>query len=268
MGRDTGTARALDDARETLAAWALRVAAANKRMVELERELASTRERLSQRQNEVLSLRRSLDLNASENSRLSERLSQGSVAAEKASARLERTRLALAAARTERDEAARTSREQIVALNAQLETVSARAATAEKAASEMQQNFLSCSAENSRAQQRQIAGIETSLNEKELQIQRLKQAQSSLIEAVKSRDAALARAEERIGRLSELLLQLEAKANHVTTGNQTSPPSGQLRERSEPDAFGKALRASCAILRRDLENDAWLFGGREVLRAS
>jgi chromosome segregation ATPase len=271
MGRNTATARALDEARETLAAWALRVAAANKRMVELERELAPMRERLSHQQNEILSLKRSLGLSASENSRLSERLSQGAAAAEKASARLDRTRSALAAAKNERDDVARTSHEQIAALNAQMEAMSARAATAEKAASEMQRNLLTCSAENSRAQ-RQIASMETSLKEKNLQVQAFKRAQSNLTEGIKSRDAALARAEERIRRLAELFLELEAKASRATSDNLTrhieSSLSGEPQKRSELDAFGKAAGASCAILRRDLENDGWLFGGREIFRAA
>jgi chromosome segregation ATPase len=269
MGRDNKTVRALNEARETIAACALRLTAANKQMADLQRELAAARERLFQQQNETLSLRKSLELSTAENSRLSLRLSQSAAAADKANGRVERARAERIAAEADRDGTKRMLDEQIAALNTELEATSARARSAETHASEMRQNLLNGSAENARAR-RQIAECDGVLKQKEQQIQALRQAQSNLLEGIKSRDVALARAEERSGRLTELFLQLEAKAGPKPPANQVENIEtllpGQSLPRREADGSGKSARLTSAMLRRDLESDAWLFGGGETLR--
>lgn len=247
MGRHTRTARALDDARETVAAWALRISAANKRMAELERELVTTRERLSQQQNETTPLKKSLDSTIAENSRLSERYSEIAEALEKANARAERARRERIAAEAERDEAVRTSIERAAALK---------------------QKLPNSSAEGARAQ----GQVEAVLRQKEQQIQALRQAQSTLLEGIKSRDTALAGAGERIGKLSERLFELEANANQRMSegpaGNIETLLSDEPLARRDPQASGKAARVTSAMLKRDLENDAWLFGGLGAVRPS
>lgn len=323
MGRDSRGARteqALDEARVTVGAWALRVAAANKRMAELEYQLDSAREELSRRQNEVHSLEESLHLSVGENANLLDRLSKITLTVDEKSVQLDQTRSALKAAEAERERADRRHSEQLAALNVEFEATTARAAKAEQLFADAQQTLLGYSFENSAAQ-RQIVGLNTSLQEKEWQLQdnarRLREnerqlqgkewqlqeherrlqenerllqdkerqlqenqrqlavldvAQADLIAGAKSRDAVLGRAEERLRSLAELFVQIEAKTRGLTSGSETAnggrPLSGaQLRAGAAND-IAAAVRSSCAILRRDLENDAWLFGGRDTLRVA
>jgi chromosome segregation ATPase len=274
MGRET--ARALNEARETLAAWALRMAAANKRMVGLERELAAARKQLSRQESDLHSLETSLELSRRENTRLSERASNSSATAEKRTSQLAQTNLALKTAAAERSEAEGQAREQIAALNEriaalniQLEAVTTRAAAAENLASETQLDLLALSGENASAQRR-LAVMQTSLQEKEGQVQALRQAQLKLIDAINSREAALARAEERVASLAELFLQLEAKAatNAKEGGNVETAGERQERALGAAEPGAKIARPDCAMLKRDLENDSWLFGGRDLLLPS
>jgi DNA repair exonuclease SbcCD ATPase subunit len=268
MGRDSRTARTarvLNEAHETLGAWALRLAAANKRMAELERELNSARELLSRRENEVHSLEKSLGLRAGENLRLSDRLSRIVAAAEVAADQLEQARTSQKAAEAERDQANGKHSEEIAALNAQLEAASTRATRAEQLFADAQQNLLASTFESSVAKRR-LAGVETTLHEKERQVEALKLAQLNLLAGIKSRDTALALAEERIRALAELFLQLEAKAAQLERGNETGNGEPPVSAKSVPgaaNAIATAVRSSCAILRRDLESDAWLFSGRD-----
>lgn len=151
MGRDTRTALALNNARETLAAWALRAAAANKRMAALEHELALAREQLVCRQNEILSLEKSLGISLHENRVLADRLSQGGAAADETTSELEEARAALKGAEAERQLAEEQFLEQIAALNVQLEAARDRAATAEQHVYEMQQKLAERRVEDGRA---------------------------------------------------------------------------------------------------------------------
>jgi chromosome segregation ATPase len=268
MGRDSRTARAawaLNEARETLGAWALRLAAANKRMAELEHELASAREISLRRENELHSLKRSLGLSASENLRLSDRLSKIVAAAEQAAVQLEQARTARKAAEIERDQASGRYGEDVAALKAQLEAASTRATKAEELFADAQQNLIAFSFESSAAKRR-LADVETSLQERERQVEALKSAQSNLIDVIKSRDNALALADERIRALAELFLQLEAKAAQLerSNGSESSElPGAGERQPAATKAAATAVRSSCAVLRRDLESDSWLFGGRD-----
>jgi chromosome segregation ATPase len=268
MGRDSRTARtarALTEARETLGAWALRLAAANKRMSELEHELASARELLLRRGNEVHSLERSLGLRASENLHLSDRLTRIVAAAEQAAVQLEQARSARKAAEIERDQASGRYGEDVAALKAELEAASTRATRAEQLFADAQQNLITFSFESSAAKRR-LADAEATLHEKDRQVEALRLAQSNLIDVIKSRDTALALADERIRALAELFLQLEAKAAQLERSNESEssePPGAGERQPVAAKAVATAVRSSCAILRRDLESDSWLFGGRD-----
>ncbi|MGH6672748.1 MAG: hypothetical protein ACRECV_12350 [Xanthobacteraceae bacterium] len=289
-------------------------------MAELEYQLDSAREELSRRQNEVHSLEESLHLSVGENANLLDRLSKITLTVDEKSVQLDQTRSALKAAEAERERADRRHSEQLAALNVEFEATTARAAKAEQLFADAQQTLLGYSFENSAAQ-RQIVGLNTSLQEKEWQLQdnarRLREnerqlqgkewqlqeherrlqenerllqdkerqlqenqrqlavldvAQADLIAGAKSRDAVLGRAEERLRSLAELFVQIEAKTRGLTSGSETAnggrPLSGaQLRAGAAND-IAAAVRSSCAILRRDLENDAWLFGGRDTLRVA
>jgi chromosome segregation ATPase len=162
IARETTAAWLLNGRRESLAARAARVLTAEKRVTELEDELALARERLALQENENQSLQMSLDLTTSENSHISTRLAE-------------------------------------------------------------------C--------ERQIGVLEQSHS-------RLIDDTGALLKTSKQRDAALARAEERLSLLAELFVQLEA-------ANQ---PNRQ-----------KAIEQLNYRLRRDLENDKWLLAETEAL---
>lgn len=273
MGRDSRSARteqALNEARATVGAWALRVAAANKRMTELECELAAAREEVSRQQNQVHSLERSLDLSAGENADLAKRLSKSARAADGRSFQLDQMKAVLKEAEAERERQEERHSQQLAALNAELEAMALRAAKAEQLFANAQQTLLADSFENSAAK-RQIAGLEASVQEKERQLAALNVAQSELIVRIESRDVALVRAEERIRSLADLFLQLEKKgqlAGANGSGNNGTSASTEQRTPAAVNAVAMAVRSSCAILRRDLENDAWLFGSRDTLRVA
>lgn len=96
-------------------------------------------------------------------------------------------------------------------------------------------------------------------------------SQTRLAEEIKIRDAALRRAEERIRLLAELFVQLEAKANYGGAQENSeidaALPYGQL-ERIAHAGAGNGQAGNRAVLERDLDNDAWLFGGRKSARLS
>jgi len=258
MGRYARTARALADARETMAAWALRLAAADKRMAALERELSWALAQLERRQNDIVSLEESLDTSLGEKLRLSDRLSERSVVADRSESELNRAKAALKACKAERERANGHFSLQIAELTARLENASSRAVTAEQLVSELQQKLLESDAENGRANRR-LAASEAALREKESQVQALRQAQSKLLDKIKSRDSALGRAEERIGALANLFFKLEAKTGHLPTRQETE--NAKSFTGNAPVLDRNMLRATSVMLIRDLDSDDWLFGG-------
>jgi DNA repair exonuclease SbcCD ATPase subunit len=281
----------LNGRRDTLTAKALRAVAAEKRVAELEAQLSTAREELAHRDNKILSLEKSLDLNVDEGARLAGQLAEKSAAIENAQQQLEQMRLALNTLHADRYKTNGKWQEETSALNARLETALARAEKAEKMLADAQNDLLALSLENSAALRR-INNLKGSLRERSRQIEEqeskladeikardavLKRAeeqaasQSKLADEIKMRDAALKRAEERIRLLAELFMQLEAKANHRGAQEYSevaSPlPYGQM-ERGARAAAVNEQRSSCAVLERDLDNDAWLFGGRKAARLS
>lgn len=95
-----------------------------------------------------------------------------------------------------------------------------------------------------------------------------------LSDDVRAREAALAHAEERINVLAKLFMQLEAKAHHGSqrdiagiAGVGNLEASGRISVAVTPN--GKPGKpADCAVLKRDLDSDAWLFGGGKPARLS
>jgi chromosome segregation ATPase len=92
-----------------------------------------------------------------------------------------------------------------------------------------------------------------------------------LSDEINAREAALAHAEDRIGSLSKLFMQLEAKAHH--NGRTDIVGIAGVGNLDAPGRIGVAIGASgkpgeCAMLKRDLDSDAWLFGGGKSARLS
>jgi hypothetical protein len=281
----------LDGRRDTLTAKAMRTTAAEKRVAELEAELCAAREELAHRDNEILSLEKSLDLNVDESARLAAELTEKSAAFESAQPQLEEMRLAVNALQVERHKANGKWQEETLALNERLETALARAEKAEKMLADAQSDLLSLSMENT-ASLRRIHNLKGSLREKMSRIEEqefelaeeskardaaVKRAEhqaashAKLADEIKMRDAALKRAEERIRLLAELFMQLEAKANRGgaqdASGIDSTLQYGQLGRLARGSA-ANAQAGNCAVLERDLDSDAWLFGSRKSARLS
>ena len=301
MAQNNGPSLKPAGQRDTLTARALRTMAAERRAVELECELATAREGLAHRDNEIASLEKSLDLNAAESARLAEQLAASNAAVEKVRAQLELTRSALSAVQTERTEANERRRTETSELAAQLEAALARAAGVENQLAEAHQNLLVLNFHNSTAEKK-TENLENSLRAKDREFQDLRQSHASLADEVmrlsdekiklsneltnlsnelvkladeiNTREAALAHAEDRISLLAKLFMQLEAKAHHGgqkhiagIAGAGSLEASGRISV--AVGANGKPGKAGeCAVLKRDLDSDAWLFGGGKSARLS
>jgi len=191
-------------------------AAANERLAELEAELGSAREGLAHWENENRSLQASLDLSLGGNSRLAQRLRESNAAVDKASSQLAQLTTALTTVVAERNDFAavvnkanETHQTEARALNANLTAATKRAVGAEKLLAEIRHSLL----EN-------VELLQNSLRGKERQIREFKQVRSKLVEGsrtllqtLKARETALARAEQRIESLAEQVAELKAEAS-------------------------------------------------------
>lgn len=272
--------------------------AAEQRALELEGELTSAREGLANRDNAIASLEKSLDLNAAESARLASELAESAATAERTRAQLDRMRCALSAAQAERKEAVEQRQSETAQLAAQLETALARASHAENQLAEAQQNLLVLNFHNSAADKR-TENLENSLRVKDREFQDLRQSHGSLADEVmrlsdekiklsdelaklsdelmkladeiNAREAALAHAEDRISVLAKLFVQLEAKAHR--SGKKDIAGIAGIGNLEASGRLGAAVGANgkpgdCAVLKRDLDSDAWLFGGGKAARLS
>lgn len=298
MAQDNGPSLKPSGQRDTLTARALRTMAAEQRAIELEGELSSAREGLAHRDNAIASLEKSLDLNAAESARLASELAESAAVAERARAQLDRTRCTLSAAQAERKEAVEQRQSETELLAAQLEAALARAASAENQLAEAQQNILVLNFHNSAADKR-TESLENSLRAKDREFQDLRQSHASLADEVmrlsdekiklsdeltklsnklvnladeiNARETALAHAEERISVLAKLFMQLEAKAHH--NGQKDIAGIAGVGNLEASGRIGVAVAVNgkpgdCAVLKRDLDSDAWLFGGAKPARLS
>lgn len=263
--------------RETLAARALRATSAEKRIAELESQLESAHEKILRRENEIASLQKLLDQNAGENSRLSRRLEEHSAAADIAKSQSSRLAMALATAEHERDEANQRRQTETSELSTHLEVTLARAIAAEKLLSQAQQDLRVCNTKNS-AMERRVADAESAVQEKEHQIHELTRSRSMLIDELnrlrtisKIRDEDLARAKENHSRLAELVVQLETKVKDSKNDKKVeeiNPRLQEARQRIGAKSSGNSGRTNCAVLKRDLDKDAWLLGPLRSVNAA
>ena len=301
MAQNNGPSLKPAGQRDTLTARALRTMAAEQRAVELECELCTAREGLAHRDNAILSLEKSLDLNVAESARLTEQLGASNAAVEKVRAQLELTRSALSAVQAERTEANEKRQTETAELAGRLEAALARAEGAENQLGEAHQNLLVLNFHNSAAEKR-TESLENSLRAKDREFLDLRQSHASLADEVmrlsdekiklsddltnlsnelvkladeiNTREAALAHAEDRISLLAKLFMQLEAKAHHGgpkaiagIPGAGSLDASGRISVSGGADGKG-GKGGECAVLKRDLDSDAWLFGGGKSARLS
>jgi hypothetical protein len=239
VGRERATAWLNNAPRETLAARAARVTSADRRVAELEDDLRSAYEEIALRDNENLSLQTSLDLIASENSRLS-------VAAID---QLENIKSTMIEAEAERDELVFVLDQANENLQTETNALQARL----------------------RAAHKKLKLLQNSFHLKERQVQGLEQARAQLIDKTdkllrtcKKRDAALARAEEKISVLTELFAQVVAKLSIAEDQKNVFELQSRLprehRERTIANTVRRKAPQQFTVLQHQPENDEWLFG--------
>ena len=251
---------------------AAQVAAANKRITELGDEVGSAREELVRLENENSSLRTSLGLIISENARLSLSIKESDAAVDKARAQLEQKQTALTVAEAECNKLASAVDEQnekratgTTMTNTRLEPTSSRAV----AEAEVWLSLLART-ERKNAAKRKVADatdarnaadkklelVQNSLQVKNPQFQDLERSYWKLIQGMhtllkffKTREAALARAEDRIEFLVERVAQLEVEANLAK--NQ------QTIEKLNPQRQCELMERTVAYVTRDRPRMNW-----------
>jgi crescentin len=242
--------------------------------MELEGELAAAREKLALLEDDKRSLQIAVDQGLNETARLTRRLTEsentltatraqlGKVEASFAEAYAERGRLAAAL-----DEAKEQHQAERNSLNMRLDALQSRAATAERLLSETRQNLIART-EEVRAFDRKsveatiarnnsdkrLAQIEAAHEQRERQIRDLEQARTALSEranaltkTLKTRETALARAEEKIAALTERNGHLEADIQISRTNIEKRVEdlnSALQRERMERAVVEGALEAA------------------------
>lgn len=247
---------------------------AEKQVLSLESDLGGARERLALLDDEKSSLQSAIEQALNENSRLTRRLteSENSLSAVRSQlAKLEtaynethgdRTRLGAALEEAKEKHQAETS-----TLNMRLDGLQSRTATAERLLAEARQN-LTARTEEVRSFDRKaveatiarnnadkrLAQIEATHEARERQIKDLEQSRAAMAErtnaltkTLKSRETALARAEEKIQSLTERAAHLEAdiQVNRNNVEKRVDDLSSSLqRERMERAVVEGALEAA------------------------
>ena len=246
----------------------------DKKMVQLEDELATARQKVTLAERERAAMQTSLDEALSEQSRISRRLVEADNALTASNARLRQLESALNEAESERtrlaqaaDEAKERHQNEINIQRMRFDALQARASTTEKLLEEGRQ-ALATRAEEIRTYERRMSEatlvrnmiegklgqIESGLAERDAQINDLEKARTTLAErndvlnkAVGTRESAYNRAQEKIASLEDRIEQLESelRGNRETTEVQLEDLSSHLhRERAERTMMEGALEAA------------------------
>jgi chromosome segregation ATPase len=251
LGQETTATQTL---REHVQLLAQQFDAAELRAAEMETELAAAQDRAARHDNESQSLQTSLDLAMAENARLSQRLELSDCALEDACAELARQQAACAKATGERSKlagevfAANGKRlNETTELKDQLETMSARALTAERLLTDARECLQARITENGvterslaemtaahrdadnqiKQQQDLLCVKQCQLNELDQSRQELVAAMNALLKACQNRETALTQAEDKIEALTGRIAQLEAEAREAS--RQLAQTQAQLR---------------------------------------
>ena len=271
LAQETTQRRALSESRRALQE---QHDDAEKHIVELEGELAAAREKLALLEDEKHSLQIAVDQALNENARLTRRLTESENTLTATRAQLGKVESSFAEAYAERgrlgaalDEAKEQHQAERNSLNMRLDGLQSRAATAERLLSEARQNLLART-EEVRAfdrksveatiarnnSEKRLAQIEVQHEARERQIKDHEQARTALTErnnalskAMRMRETALARTEEKIGALTERNGHLEADIQIIRTNIEKRVEdlnSALQRERMERAVVEGALEAA------------------------
>jgi chromosome segregation ATPase len=288
LEQETAQSRSANEARRALQEQTDR---AEKRIVELEGELAAARERLALLEDEKQSLQNNLDQALGETARLNRRMTEsenmltatrtqlGKLEASYAEAYGERGRLAAAL-----DEAKELHQSERNTLTMRFEAMQSRAATAERLLAEARQNLIART-EEVRAfdrkaveasiarttAERRLAQVEAAQDARERHVRDLEAARHALTEsnaalskALRSREMALARAEDKVAELTARNAQLEAdlQVSRASVDKRVEELQSALeRERLDRAVAEGALEGA----RKDNER---LYGELTKLRSS
>ncbi len=261
------------------------VALADKKILQLEAEIAGARETIVLLEDEKQSLQSSLDKTVAEVARLSRRLNESENALASARARLGQVETHIAETDAERsrlgvalEEVNERHKTEASTLGMRIDSLQSRAATAEKLLAEVRQNLTARTEEvrdfdrkaveatiARNTAEKKVRQLETSHEAREQQIADLAQARASLIErntaltkTLKTRDASLNRAEEKIQALNERVGALEAEIQISNTavekriGELNSTVQRERMERAVAEGALEAARKEHARLQRDV----------------
>ena len=271
LAQETTQRRALGEARRTAQDH---LDAADKRIVELEGELAAARERLALLEDEKRALQANIDASLNETARLTRRLTESENTLTATRAQLGKVEASFAEAYGERgrlsatlDDAKEQHQAERNSLNMRLDALTSRAATAERLLAEARQNLIARTEEvrafdrksveatiSRNNAEKRLAQIEASHEQRERQTKDLEQARVALTErnnaltkALKARETALARADEKIAALTERNGHLEADVQVSRTNIEKRVEdlnSALQRERMERAVVEGALEAA------------------------
>jgi crescentin len=262
-----------------------------KRVLELEGELAATRERLTLLEDEKQSLQSNLDQALSDAARLNRRMTESENMLTSTRAQLGRLEASYAEAYSERgrlaaalDEAKELHQSERNTLAMRVEAMQSRAGTAERMLAEARQNLVART-EEVRAfdrkaveasiarttAERRLGQLEAAHDARERQMRDLEAARHALTEnnsalskALRSREMALARAEDKVAELTARHAQLEAdlQVGRASVDKRVEDLQSALeRERLDRAVAEGALEGA----RKDNER---LYGELTKLRAS
>ena len=234
LAQETSHRQTLAEENQTFAAQA---ATASKQILHLESELASAREKLALLEDEGRSLQSSFEQALSEGSRLSRALAESETLANATQTRLSHAEAAAAEINAERGklqsalaEVNERHRVENNALTMRVAALQSRTATAEKLLADARQNLSSLTEEvrsfdakaveatiARNAAEKKVAQIEAAFDARDRQMKDLEQSRANLVErsnalakTLRTREATLVRAEEKIQLLSDRVGQLEA----------------------------------------------------------
>jgi crescentin len=272
LGAESATRQSLADEHHLVSE---QFQAAGKRLSALETEVVAARQKIALLEDERQSLQSSLDQTVGEVSRLSRQLADATHVLSAAQGRLTQIQTSLAESETERtrltaalDEARERHRAESNAQTMRLDALQSRAATAEKLLAEARTN-LAARADEIRAFDRKIveatiarnsaekklAQLESAHEAHERQLKDVEQARAALAERnavlarnLRTRETALARAEEKIVLSSEMMARSEAEGE-------------ESRNRAE-----KRIEEVTALLERERMERAVAEGALEAAR--
>ncbi len=282
-----------DSMRDEARRFGERLAAADKRIVQLEGETEAARQKIVLSEKERASLQSSLDLSHEEIARVSRRLVEAEKAFASTHARLLQTEAGLAEANGERarfaaalDDANERHRAELTTHQARHETLRIRASATEKLLEEARQSMTE-RADEIRAFDRRfveaslvrntleskLGEIERANAERDAQLQELEQVRNALIErnvaltkAVTARESELSRAEEKALALNDQvgLLENQLQSAQLTAEQQIESLTAELqREKLERSMAEGALETGRKDFARLLREITALQGRRE-----